>query len=87
MAFPPPSGSARVPPPLEDFAALGTDIKDEADHLAHDVEGQLKERSLFDGQIARGIGRKPRSVQPMGPKKKPFLCGSTAKRIRSSSPE
>ena len=45
------------------------------------------ERSLFDGQNARASGRKPRSVQPMGPKKKSFLCGSTANRIRSSSPE
>jgi hypothetical protein len=45
------------------------------------------EKPLFDGQYARAIGRKPRSIQPMGPKKKSFLCGSTANRIRSSSPE
>ncbi|HLE68232.1 MAG TPA: helicase-related protein [Vicinamibacteria bacterium] len=39
----------------EDFAALWTHIKDEADHLAHDVEGKLKARGAHEADLLKRI--------------------------------
>jgi hypothetical protein len=39
----------------EDFAALWTHIKDEADHLAHDVEGKLKARGAHEAELLTRI--------------------------------
>jgi hypothetical protein len=88
--------NARIPPHRETGRLLRTrkPSDEEGAAVELDFDGHLPWKTTFERTILpgareslRGIGVKPRSVQPMGPKKKSFTCGSTAKRIRSSSPE